>query len=321
MVKYRLLSALASFLIIGLSINNSPSFAIYGGSTAIGNKVVVGLLSSEVATSSGCSGGLVAPRIVMTAAHCLTSTVDNLWISEPGSDLRDLSKKRIQAERIYIPEGFTVAKFPYQNDFGIVVLKSAFENYETLELATKQQIQEWMSTEVAVLHLGYGCTALVDAPPCRVTSQTPNQLETTLTNVVPQQFATLAPNTFSVTKISVDKTICGGDSGGPLLKRVNEKWIYIGAQSSSNGAGCTKSCNMDCAATQGLPAANISMVQAARELVASKSAISTPTVKPVVKEKTITCLKGKISRKASGINPKCPTGFKKRTQEFDDKVI
>ena len=248
----------------------------------------------------------------MTAAHCLTSTVDNLWISEPGSDLRDLSKKRIQAERIYIPEGFTVAKFPYQNDFGIVVLKSAFENYETLELATKQQIQEWMSTEVAVLHLGYGCTALVDAPPCRVTSQTPNQLETTLTNVVPQQFATLAPNTFSVTKISVDKTICGGDSGGPLLKRVNEKWIYIGAQSSSNGAGCTKTCNMDCAATQGLPAANISMVQAARELVASKSAISTPTVKPVIKEKTITCLKGKISRKASGINPKCPTGFKKK---------
>ena len=313
MIKYRLLSALASFLVIGLSINISPSFAIYGGSPAIGNKVVVGLLSSEVATSSGCSGGLVAPRIVMTAAHCLTSTVDNLWISEPGSDLRDLSKKRIQAERIYIPEGFTVAKFPYQNDFGIVVLKSAFENYETLELATKQQIQEWMSTEVAVLHLGYGCTALVDAPPCRVTSQTPNQLETTLTNVVPQQFATLAPNTFSVTKISVDRTICGGDSGGPLLKRVNEKWIYIGAQSSSNGAGCTKSCNMDCAATQGLPAANISMVQAARELVASKSAISTPTVKPVVKEKTITCLKGKISRKASGINPKCPTGFKKRT--------
>ena len=312
MVKYRLPSALASFLIIGLSINISPSFAIYGGSPAIGNKVVVGLLSSEVATSSGCSGGLVAPRIVMTAAHCLTSTVDNLWISEPGSDLRDLSKKRIQAERIYIPEGFTTAEFPYQNDFGIVVLKSAFENYETLELATKQQIQEWMSTEVAVLHLGYGCTALVDAPPCRVTSQTPNQLETTLTNAVPQQFATLAPNTFSVTKISVDRTICGGDSGGPLIKKVNAKWIYIGAQSSSNGAGCTKTCNMDCAATQGLPAANISMVQAARELVASKSALPPPTVKPVVKEKTITCLKGKISRKASGINPKCPTGFKKK---------
>ena len=310
MIKYRLLSIFTCFLSIGLVINVSPTFAIYGGLPAIGNKVVVGLLSSEVATTSGCSGGLVAPRIVMTAAHCLTSTANNLWVSEPGSDLRDLSKKRIQAERIYIPEGFTAAKFPYQNDFGIIVLKSSFENYETLELATSQQIQDWMSAEAEVLHLGYGCTALVDTPPCRVTSQTPNQLKTTFTNAIPQQFATLAPKTFSATKISVDKTICGGDSGGPLLKKVNEKWIYIGAQSSSNGAGCTKTCNVDCAATQGLPAANITMVQAAIELVASKSALSKPTVKPVVKKTTVTCIKGKIIRKAEGINPKCPASYK-----------
>lgn len=313
MYKYRLLSIFSGFLSIGLVINVSPTFAIYGGSPAQGNKVVVGLLPNEAATTTGCSGGLVAPRIVMTAAHCLSRPSNNIWVSEPGSDLRDLSKKRIQAEQIFIPEGFTAAKFPYQNDFGIIVLKSAFENYETLDLATSQQIQDWMSAEAEVLHIGYGCTALVDGDkPCGLTSQTPNQLETTLTNVVPRQFLTLTPKTFSTTKISVDKTICGGDSGGPLLRKVNEKWVYIGAQSSSNGAGCTKTCNVECTATQGLAAANFTMVQAARELVASKAAVSTPAVKPVAKKTIITCVKGKIIRKASGINPKCPTGFKKK---------
>ena len=50
MIKYRLLSIFTCFLSIGLVVNVSPTFAIYGGSPAIGNKVVVGLLSSELAT-------------------------------------------------------------------------------------------------------------------------------------------------------------------------------------------------------------------------------------------------------------------------------
>jgi len=32
----------------------------------------------------------------------------------------------------------------------------------------------------------------------------------------------------------------------------------------------------------------------------------------VLKKKTITCTKGKVTKKVSGVNPKCPTGFKKK---------
>lgn len=32
----------------------------------------------------------------------------------------------------------------------------------------------------------------------------------------------------------------------------------------------------------------------------------------VAKKKSITCVKGKVSKKVSGVNPKCPTGFKKK---------
>ena len=41
----------------------------------------------------------------------------------------------------------------------------------------------------------------------------------------------------------------------------------------------------------------------------------TPTVvttKPVVKKKVITCVKGKVSKKVTAVNPKCPAGYKKK---------
>jgi hypothetical protein len=35
------------------------------------------------------------------------------------------------------------------------------------------------------------------------------------------------------------------------------------------------------------------------------------TVKPVVKKMTITCKKGKTTKKVTALKPTCPTGFKK----------
>ena len=35
-------------------------------------------------------------------------------------------------------------------------------------------------------------------------------------------------------------------------------------------------------------------------------------IKPTKGKKTIICLKGKVARKVTAINPTCPTGFKKR---------
>jgi len=129
-----------------------------------------------------------------------------------------------------------------------------------------------------------------------------------------------------MTKISVDKTICGGDSGSPLLKKVGDKWFYLGAQSSSNGAGCTKTCNIQCVATQGLAYYNANLVTEALKIVEAKlpemTATPTPTPTPVVtakpspvplqKKTTITCIKGKTIKKVTAVSPKCPTGFKKK---------
>jgi hypothetical protein len=34
--------------------------------------------------------------------------------------------------------------------------------------------------------------------------------------------------------------------------------------------------------------------------------------KPVAKAVTITCIKGKVTKKVTAVNPKCPTGYKKK---------
>jgi len=252
----------------------------------------------------------------MTASHCLTRPAESFWISAPGTDLRDTKTLRIQGEKHFIPANFSMASFPYQNDFGIIVLKSPFPNTQTLEIANLVQVNTWMSEESSVMHVGYGCTALVESPPCRETSPTPNQLTTVFSKEVPNQFDSLVKGTFSVTKISVDKTICGGDSGSPLLKEVSGKLIYVGSQSSSNGAGCTKTCNIVCVATQGLPSANVELVESAFSYVGAVAPSPTPTqaaVTPAAKKTTIICIKGKLTKKISNVSPKCPAGYKKKS--------
>ncbi|NDE48230.1 MAG: hypothetical protein EB019_04610, partial [Actinobacteria bacterium] len=51
--------------------------------------------------------------------------------------------------------------------------------------------------------------------------------------------------------------------------------------------------------------------------VATPTSTPTPTptptvIAPVAKKITITCIKGKTTKKVSGVNPKCPKGYKKK---------
>lgn len=50
------------------------------------------------------------------------------------------------------------------------------------------------------------------------------------------------------------------------------------------------------------------------EIISKPEPIISPSASPVaiVKKTTITCVKAKLSKKISGVNPKCPTGYKKK---------
>ena len=56
--------------------------------------------------------------------------------------------------------------------------------------------------------------------------------------------------------------------------------------------------------------APIIKVKVVQEVSATPS--PSPSAKPVVKKTTITCVKGKTSKKVTALNPKCPAGYKKK---------
>jgi hypothetical protein len=80
---------------------------------------------------------------------------------------------------------------------------------------------------------------------------------------------------------------------------VNEKngWLYLSAKGFTFSA----------------PVVSVKLSQEKPVAVPTPSPTPTPTVAPVAAKKTsITCVKGKTSKKVTAVNPKCPTGYKKK---------
>jgi hypothetical protein len=78
---------------------------------------------------------------------------------------------------------------------------------------------------------------------------------------------------------------------------INEKngWLYMSANGFSYSA----------------PTVKIKLSQEV-EVVATPSPTPSASAKPVAKAVTITCIKGKTSKKVTAVKPKCPAGYKKK---------
>ena len=102
------------------------------------------------------------------------------------------------------------------------------------------------------------------------------------------------------------------------------KRLILAATASSGGAvtfssNSTETCTISGSTLNLLKAGScvINAAQAGTSTLAPVSASATITLtgivvtpKPVVTKKTIFCVKGKTTKKVSGINPKCPKGYK-----------
>jgi hypothetical protein len=79
---------------------------------------------------------------------------------------------------------------------------------------------------------------------------------------------------------------------------INEKngWLYM----SANGFSYSS------------PTVKIKLSQEAEVVVATPTPTPSASAKPVIRAVTITCIKGKTSKKVTAVNPKCPAGYKKK---------
>ena len=128
---------------------------------------------------------------------------------------------------------------------------------------------------------------------------------------------------FTNAPISASITVTSQDGSQKVSTTVvNEKngWLYLAAYGFN-----FSSPNINVKLTQSLPTASPTptptasptpsstpVVIASPAPIATTSSVIKSPIKSVPKKTTITCIKGKTIKKVTAVNPKCPTGFKKK---------
>ena len=331
-MKVRIISL---FFLISIFISGAilPANAVWNGTLNLEDKRAVPILFSPYGNYCA-SGFLYAPRIVFTVAHNVFIGNDQivdpkeprakLWVGYPGDTLTR-NVRRVESEKLIFPQNFKGRDsfrggnaITRQNDFAIIILKSPLPvDNKKVELLTPEMHQQFIKAGEQINLTGYGSQIAehqgrecLDRKPSSYFSQViDKQVNTgnlTWYSTLNTKIAPGMPNT------------CDGDSGAGYTKILEDKYIYLGAAGSGGWQ------NHNCASYE--PWINLETIMGAdpvylfTDLIreAEKYVADNPYIEPKTKNTgfnnkiTITCVKGKSTKKVSGINPKCPAGFKKR---------
>ncbi len=283
-----------------------------------------------------CSGFLYSERIVFTAGHCLhdmqsRQRFENVQVGAPNEIFT------ANSNRISVVKGFVARdwgnfgwsdeiNFNPTGEFGIYVLKEPVKVSGKVEIASADKVKQFTNLSTLVTNIAYGKQTLNDSY-SGLPSRTPKYAQFPLVpyETVKQSidgalnyFGKKKYNmTIHVLQVPGGPSTCSGDSGSPFYVKENETFYYLGPL--SNGIGGIPNCSgkpwADSKMYMGSVAAYdyLDLIAEAEKYVADNPYIESKTKNTGFNNKIkITCVKGKSTKKVSGINPKCPAGFKKR---------
>ena len=282
------------FLVLILSISSfvsSPASASRNGVEDPNNRFTVGFTFNDGPTQSVCSGILIAPKIIVTARHCVKSDsgIDgsNYLFTNPGARI-DGAPSSAKVARIVISD----------EDLAFIILDLPLSGATFLKIADKATI-EALTYMYPLSGHGYGAVFETSASYSSIVRK--YSLDWT-----PSGQDSNSRNTYEL--VSSLSTPCRGDSGGPITATLaSGEQVLLGVLSGA--ANVQNACGTP--GSDGLYRIKVTLVHPYLNLVPEYTEVPTATQnpKPTKKIVKITCVKGKVIKTISGTNPKCPKGY------------
>ena len=314
-----------------LTLQILPASAVWKGTLDPENKRAVPVLYGPNGACNS-SGFLYSPRIVFTAAHVLffgddrktehTQLRPTMWIGYPGEDVSN-SSRRVESEKFFVPSNYEGRDLwkggntaTRKNDFAVIVLKSPLPvDKKRIELLTPELHDKYILNKEPVSLTGYGYQTQEDHGRCRE-FKSPSSFTS---NVTDRVVSTPRSSWVSTLNTRVDPgmpNMCDGDSGSGYVKIFPDRYVYLGA--SGSGSYGNHNCENYRPYLTEVTISASDPVYLYKDLIAEaeKYVAANPYIElnasnlPQNKKLTISCIKGKVTKKISGMNPKCPRGFK-----------
>ena len=272
----KLIWALLGVLSLSLLVYPITSaHAVHGGESALGDPKVVAIIGWYETNQAGCTGALIAPRVVMTSGHCLSrNPTDGKYPSYNTEQPRTkiLTEKDtpiwVAAPGIIVPRGGATVKakviaqfassryedslFECKNggkgdchgplfDFGIMILDLPLSN-QTFKVATLEDIRDLVINQKEITEIGYGYSNYEQTLGTSFRDGIPRKVITKVRSDIIQdnrKFYSYYPELMIVqTRYRSGDYTCGADSGLPAWFEKNGDWIYLGAAGVGMGPEC-----------------------------------------------------------------------------------
>ena len=223
----------AAVLGLALTLGLVPSHsaqAIYRGTSALGSPYVV-LVSTP---GNSCSGTLIEPQILVTAAHCLVKngeviSASEIGVYEPGVDRSQSSIVARGYEIFYMSDYYNDTLAVEPNDIAFVVLATAIKSSIRLKLANYETIQFLINQRVNLVSYGYGRTSVDTRTsiPQKLVARPISQRNSSVFDGYERAYMNYAADESG--------SLCPGDSGGPTIAEYKGEAYLVSIHSGSRG--------------------------------------------------------------------------------------
>ena len=184
-----------------------------------------------------CGGSLIAPDVVVTAAHCLDILPGEEFV-DVVVGAYDLSKvtadQRVKVRGFVIHPGYDESNL--NNDIGIIKLDHPIDTV-SLPLMDPQQMEQLLPGEMLTA-IGFG--SLYDSPlsfPSVLQEVQLGYVDKAVCNEVMSVVGGITETQICAGNSGQIQDSCYGDSGGPLMANINGEWRLTGIVSWGLGCG------------------------------------------------------------------------------------